>query len=180
MAQEIQHVDGARPLAPGLQGNMHPLRLPKFDDVKPRIHAEDPAVQNLRTSNAILGALGDESSRRILLSAIVSGKTVEDISAEQNLPLSTCYRRIRQFVDEGLMILERIVVTRTGKKYALYRTSFSEAALKLNGGEVSIEVVPNADVLDKLHSRWISTNYSQPGQAAGLPTKARACKSPFE
>ena len=41
---------------------------------------------------------------------------MEEISAEQNLPLSACYRRTRQFLDEGLMILERIVVTQTGKK----------------------------------------------------------------
>ena len=120
----------------------------------------------------------------------VTGKTVEDVSAEQSLPLSTCYRRIRQFVDDGLMILERIVVTKTGKKYAVYRTSFSEVAVKLDGvkfdgGEVSIDIVPNPDVLDKLHSRWLASNYSQSrlnGCIATKPSKRPAypISGPFE
>jgi len=180
MAQEIQRVDDIKHVAAGWGGRMHSTFLSKLDEAKSQIHADDSAAQNLGTSNAILSALGDEFSRRILLSAIASGKTVEEVSAEQNLPLSTCYRRIRQFVDEGLMILERIVVSTTGKKYAIYRTSFSEAVVRFNGGEVSIDIIPNADVLDKLHSRWLSTNYSQTSQDDGLRKRAGECRNPAQ
>ena len=121
--------------------------------------SESPVVPHQRQSSSILSALGDEVSRKILLSSIARGKAVEEISADQHLPLSTCYRRIRQFVDGGLMILEKIVITQTGKKYAVYRTSFSEATIRLSAGEVAVETRPNADVRDKLFSRWLTTNY---------------------
>jgi len=123
----------------------------------------------------MLNALGDESSRRILTSAIASGKTVEEISAEQHLPLSTCYRRVRHFVDEGLMILERLVVTPAGKRFAIYRTSFSDVTVTLYPGEISVETTPNIDVLDKLRTRWLSTNYPSQNQDAGFREKESVC-----
>lgn len=128
--------------------------------------SESLVVLHQLQSSLILSALGDEVSRKILLSSIASGKTVEEISADQHLPLSTCYRRIRGFVDGGLMILEKIVITQTGKKYAVYRTSFSDATIRLSGGEVAVEIRPNADIRDKLFSRWLTTNY--PAQNEGI------------
>lgn len=107
-----------------------------------------------------MSALGDESSKRILISAIAIGKTVEEISAEQNLPLSTCYRRVRRLLARELMILERSVVTPAGKRYALYRTTFTRATIRFDNGAITVEVTPNLDVLDKLHRRWLSANYA--------------------
>lgn len=138
--------------------------MPKLEAGKSQNQAENASTRSLQSSNAILSALGDEFSRRILLSSIASGKTVEEISAEHDLPLSTCYRRIRQLVDEGLMVLEKIVVTQTGKRFAVYRTSFSDATITFNAGVVAIETTPNAEVLDKLIRRWLSTKYSTKNQ----------------
>lgn len=137
---------------------------------------EGATVSGLQSSHSILNALGDESSRRILTSAIASGKTVEEISAEQHLPLSTCYRRVRHFVDEGLMILERLVVTPAGKRFAIYRTSFSDVTVRLYPGEITVETTPNMEVLDKLRTKWLSTNYPTQNQDASLRGKAAACR----
>ncbi|MDA4132155.1 MAG: winged helix-turn-helix domain-containing protein [Thaumarchaeota archaeon] len=144
----------------------------KQEEDRSRNTADEAIAYSLRSSGAILSALGDESSRKILKSAIAKGKTVEEISAEQNLPLSTCYRRTRVLLAEGLMILERSVVTPAGKRYAVYRTSFSEAAISFKNGEIAMEVTPNFDILDKLRRRWLSANYPtlneerQPGVAS--------------
>lgn len=120
---------------------------------------EEAVVHSLGLSDAVLTALGDESSRKILTSAIASGKTVEEISAEQNLPLSTCYRRMRSLLGAGLMILERTVVTPAGKRYAVYRASYSRAAIGFNGGEIAVELTPNMEIIDKLRRKWLSENY---------------------
>ncbi len=129
---------------------------------RPSVKAGSPvdgATDHLDLPKALLEALGDDPSRRILNSAIAAGKTVEEMSAEQGLPLSTCYRKVRGLLDEGLMILERMVVTQTGKRYAVYRTSILEAKISFNDGAVDIQVTPNPDVLDKLRRRWLSAAY---------------------
>ncbi len=126
---------------------------------KTEVAPAEVSSYNLGLSSAVLTALGDESSRKILGSAIASGKTVEDISAEQGLPLSTCYRRMRTLLSGGLMILERTIVTPAGKRYAIYRTSFSKTAIRFDGGEITVELTPNMDIIDKLRRIWLTANY---------------------
>jgi hypothetical protein len=172
MAMEAIHANGGK----GLGGRWEAAAGSQFTpNLKSHDHLESATISTLQSSESILSALGDESSRRILTSAISGGKTVEEISAEQNLPLSTCYRRIRHFVDDGLMILERLVVTPAGKRFAIYRTSFSDVTIRFYPGETAVETTPNVEVLDKLRTRWLSTNYPSQSQGSGPREKAGAC-----
>ncbi len=165
MAQETQHANSTKHFGGVWSARKSTHFSPKQeDDEGSHTRLEQSTVHPIRHFNPVLGALGDEFSRKILLSSISSGKTVEEISADQNLPLSTCYRRVRQFVDDGLMVLERIVITQTGKRYAVYRTAFSGVTIKLDSGEVSIDTTPNADVRDKLLTKWLTTNYPAQNQ----------------
>jgi len=175
MAQAIQAINGEEAFGGARVGRMSPSLKSSMRDDTPRALTEEATVRGPALSGAILGALGDESSRRILTSAIASGKTVEEISAEQNLPLSTCYRRMRNLQKGGLMILERTVVTQAGKRYAVYRTSFSRAAISFNGGEIAVELTPNMDVIDKLRRKWLSENYPLQNQDDRLYKRASAC-----
>lgn len=134
-------------------------------------------------SSAMLDALGDEPSRTILRTAISSGKTIEQIAEEQGLALSTCYRRVRKLVDMGLMLLERTVVTRAGKRFGVYRTAFATATVWFDAEEVRIEVSPNPDVVDKLRAKILETTFPRDGgKAFGEPgyVTGRAGRSPFE
>ncbi len=138
-------------------GGLPEPRLLRSPDGKAAERPGAPVVQHVASYNSrILGALGDESSRRILTSAMSRGKTVEEISAEENLPLSTCYRRVRQFLDEGLMVLEKLILTKTGKRYAVYRTSFTGVTIRFSSEETAVEASPNLEVLDKLRTRWVA------------------------
>jgi predicted methyltransferase len=168
MAQVVTHDDGTKSGGGASVGRLHSQSPSKLGVDRSQKRVEDASICGLQSSKSILSALGDESSRRILASAIASGRSVKEISAEQNLPLSTCHRRIRHFVDEGLMILERLVITQTGKRFAIYRTSFSDVAIRFYCGEVAVEITPNLEVLDKLRTRWISTNYPSLNQDAGF------------
>jgi len=187
MAQEIQAISRRERIGGLRAKGMSPLLMSKVEGGESHKVTEEPAVSSLGLSSAILSALGDESSRRILTSAIARGKTVEEISAEQNLPLSTCYRRMRNLLGEGLIILERTVVTPAGKRYAVYRTSFSKAAIRFNGGEIALEVTPNMDIIDKLRRRWLSENYPlqnqddrEHRQASAGPDPIGRSSGPFE
>ena len=174
MAQEIIHINGIKRAGGDWAG---PTGSRLLEAGKSDSQLEGATISGLQSSNSILNALGDESSRTILTSAIACGKTVEEISAEQDLPLSTCYRRVRQFVDEGLMILERLVVTQAGKRFAVYRTSFSDVTIRLYPGEIAIETTPNMEVLEKLRTKWLSTNYPSQNQDAAFREKDAARRS---
>ena len=159
MALEIQRVRGPIRVSDARAARTSSLQFSNPRENKSYDLTQGPTPHNVNLSVAILNALGDESSRKILTSAIARGKTVEEISAEQHLPLSTCYRRLRRLLGEGLMILERTVVTPAGKRYAVYRTSFSDAAMSFKRGEIVVQVTPNFDIIDKLRRRWLSASY---------------------
>ena len=173
MAQEIQQIGVASGLAAKTSGRMGSLSWSG-----PEAKSGDglgESTHMLDMSSALLTALGDESSRRILMSAIEGGKTVDEISAEQGLPLSTCYRKVRYLLDEGLMLLERMVVTQTGKRYAVYRATISEAKISFNRGEVDVQVTPNPEILEKLRRRWLSAAYPLQNQDDRLSITPASC-----
>ena len=98
----------------------------------------------------VVEAMHDEYSRMILSSSVREGKTVDEICDENGIPQSTCYKRIRHLVDEGAMVVERIVVAPTGSKRAIYRSAFTRLEVRLENGLVSARATSNPAVADKL------------------------------
>ncbi len=43
---------------------------------------------------------------KIILSTIPKEKSVEDLSKENDIPLSTCYRRVHEMLDGGLLLVQ--------------------------------------------------------------------------
>lgn len=115
-----------------------------------------------RLADAVMGALGDQLSRRILKFATASARTVGEMSSCLGISLSTCYRRVSQLEQQGVLVVERITVA-DDRKFASYRSCFSSFRILSGADETSVEVVLNADVADKVRSRWISVAYSQAG-----------------
>jgi hypothetical protein len=111
-----------------------------------------------------VAALSDEFSKRILVSTIDKGKTVQEISTEQAVPLSTCYRRAREMVDQGLLVVERTVITAEGKKYTIYRSSFSAVEMASDFKETSLTAELNDDVAEKFRSKWLCLAYPNGGR----------------
>ena len=120
-----------------------------------------------RLASAIAEALADEFSTRIISSSILEGKSIDEICAQEIVPQSTCYRRMKHLVDEGVMVVERIVLLPEGKKRVVYRSAFSRVSVKLENGVLSARVAVNPDVADKLQRarlavRWNDYSDSQP------------------
>jgi len=105
---------------------------------------------------SIVQSLSDEYSRKILLSAITSAKSVEDLSKENDIPLSTCYRRVHELLDSQILLVERIIVTPDGKKYELLRSAFRNVTVSFDNGTIKVDAAINEDVADKLRRMWIS------------------------
>lgn len=178
MAQEIRAVVSEEGNGGLKAEGTSPLLFFRMESERSPDPSEDAAIRALKESSAILRALGDEFSRRILISAIASGKTVEEISETQNLPLSTCYRRVNKLVANGLMVLERSVVTPAGKRYGVYRTTFAGVTIRLDEkGAIVVELTPNLDTLEKLHGMWLSKNFTMRGRDEPLSRVATAAQN---
>jgi predicted transcriptional regulator len=116
-------------------------------------------VTDPRIAGAIINALSDETSRRILASTTSKGKPVEEISSDGNIPMSTAYRRVRELTETGLMVVERITISETGRRYMIYRSAFRAVKVELLSGELQVQVILNEDVADRFFRMWQSIRF---------------------
>lgn len=105
---------------------------------------------------ALVQGLADEYSRKIILSAIPKAKSVEDMSRENDIPLSTCYRRVHELLDSQILVVERIIVTPEGKKYELLRSAYRAVNVTFDGGVMKVDALINEDVAEKLRRLWLT------------------------
>jgi len=105
---------------------------------------------------ALVQGLADEYSRKILLSAIPRAKSVEDMSRENDIPLSTCYRRVHELLDGQILVVEKIIVTPDGKKYELLRSAYRAVNVSFEGGAMKVDAIVNEDVAEKLRRLWMT------------------------
>lgn len=110
---------------------------------------------------SVVQGLADEYSRKIILSAIPSPKSVEDLSRENDIPLSTCYRRVRELLDAQMLIVEKIIVTNEGKKYELFRSAYRSVTVTFESEVMRVDVTINEDVAEKLRRLWFSMRVSK-------------------
>ena len=105
---------------------------------------------------ALVQGLADEYSRKIILSAIPKAKSVEDMSRENDIPLSTCYRRVHELLDSQILVVERIIVTPEGKKFELLRSAYRAVNVTFDGGVMKVDAIINEDVAEKLRRLWLT------------------------
>jgi predicted transcriptional regulator len=102
----------------------------------------------------VVKVFADEYSRKIVLAIIANSLPIEEISKEQNIPISTCYRRIHEMLNYGIVRADRTIIQDDGKKYVCYKSSFKNATIQLESGELKVDLVPNRGPLDKLGDSW--------------------------
>ena len=112
------------------------------------------------SQEAVLGAIVDPSSRKIWTATVAKGKTVEEISKETGIPLSTCYRKVGELVRDLVLVVERMVMTPTGKKYAIYRSAVEGAHVDIGPESMAFSVKENAAVAEKLRAIQLARRLS--------------------
>ena len=108
-------------------------------------------------AEAVVSALADEVSRKIIFSISRTPMTIGEISLDGNIPASTCYRRMKELLEEGLVVVDRIVVAADGR-YAVYSSCFSSYNVHSVDGALAVQVSLNSHVAEKVKYRWISTS----------------------
>lgn len=102
----------------------------------------------------VMKIVSDEYSRKIVVSIMSRSLSIEEISRERNIPISTCYRRIRRMQNLGLVKVDKTVIQEDGKKYVCYRAAFRDPSIQLLSGELVVDVIPNTEPSDKLYAMW--------------------------
>lgn len=106
-------------------------------------------VREEQLKRALLTALADEHASKIIALTAPSAKSVAELIKECDIPHSTAYRVVNELKEQGLLVVERILHSRDGKKTALYRSVFRDIVIKFKDGALEVEANPNHDVVDK-------------------------------
>jgi len=71
-------------------------------------------------------------------------KSPEQISSEQHIPVSTCYRRIHDLLVLSIIHVDKIDLA-SGKKSVLYKSAYKNILIKFEANELRVDLVPNVD-----------------------------------
>ena len=100
-------------------------------------------IKDEKHKTAIANALIDEYSRKILNSTMENSKSVMDIMREQEIPMTSAYRRIKLLLDNKLIKVEKSLLTDDGKRYYLYRSAIKSVIINYIDGNLFLDITPN-------------------------------------
>jgi len=107
-------------------------------------------------SRVVLTALADTEMMKILDSAMNQSKSVKEILKDTNITHSTGFRKIKWLLKEGLIILDKIIITPDGKKFSLYHSTLKSISVKYQNTNVIVEAEPNSDIAKKCAKKFFS------------------------
>jgi hypothetical protein len=71
-------------------------------------------------------------------------------------PHTTCYRKTKWLLNEGLVIVDKIIITPEGKKFSLYHSVLKSINVKYESNNVIVEAEQNFDIIKKTMARFYS------------------------
>lgn len=99
--------------------------------------------QEDKNASIMLKELFDGFSYKIVMSTIEDSKTVFEICKENDLPISSTYKKIKKLKDLGLLFIDRIVINEKGKKIVFYKSKIRSVELILNKKQVLLQFKKN-------------------------------------
>ena len=113
-------------------------------------------INNEKFKQSILTALADRDMVNIMNSAVINSKSITEIIRETDISHTTAYRKAKWMVENGLLVIEKIAVSRDGKKFSLLKSVFKSIDAKYEYDRVTVEIEQNVDVLHKIAQRIFS------------------------
>lgn len=99
--------------------------------------------QEDKNASILLKELFDGFSYKVVMSTIEDSKTVFEICKENDLPISSTYKKIKKLKDLGLLFIDRIVINEKGKKVVFYKSKIQSVELILNKKQVLLQFKKN-------------------------------------
>lgn len=90
--------------------------------------------------DGVVRAMSDRYARKILASTILEAKSIEEISRENGIPISTCYRRVHELIRLQLLKTESTIVTTAGKRFETFKSELKGATITLLSDKLFVDV----------------------------------------
>lgn len=101
-------------------------------------------VEGCPCTDAVLEALGDDSSRSILVATSDRPMTAKELTERCHVSPTTVYRRINALVDRGLLE-KRVSLDAGPNQNTVYEPTFTRADVRLTPDGIQVETVADAD-----------------------------------
>ena len=106
-------------------------------------------IKDRRLQQALLEALADEQSAKILAATAFQPRSVMDLIRVEGIPSSSAYRRVHDLEANGLLVVARTVLMSDGKTYSVYKATFRELNVTFQAGALVVTATPNLDAVQK-------------------------------
>ena len=106
-------------------------------------------IKDRRLQQALLEALADEQSAKILAATAFQPRSVMDLIRDEGIPSSSAYRRVHELEGSGLLVVARTVLMPDGKTYSMYKATFRALSIPSQAGAVVVSATPNLDAAQK-------------------------------
>jgi predicted ArsR family transcriptional regulator len=105
------------------------------------------------TRAELLSALGGKYSEQILAAAN-SPKSAQALSDEVDIPIATCYRRIEELVEAGLLKSEGRQLSEQGRRTNVYRRTVDELAVDFTTEDFTIDLEHRSEAKNQLQGSY--------------------------
>ncbi|MHC3438776.1 ArsR/SmtB family transcription factor [Natrialbaceae archaeon A-gly3] len=103
-------------------------------------------------SRTVLSALGNKYSAEIL-AATGTPKSAQALSEDIEIPIATCYRRIEELVDAGLLECEGRQLSEEGRRTNIYRRTLDELEINFCGDGPCLSKKPRTEARNRLEEQ---------------------------
>jgi allophanate hydrolase subunit 2 len=93
-----------------------------------------------------LQLLGDVVSHKIILATIDIAKTAQQIALENNLPVSSTYKKIRRLCQMDLLCVDQVNIDESGKKVLFYKSKVKSLEFYLKKGACILQFEKNEHI----------------------------------
>ncbi|MDY6819861.1 MAG: winged helix-turn-helix domain-containing protein [Halobacteriales archaeon] len=103
--------------------------------------------------NRVIRTFGKKHAVEIL-EAADEAISVQDLSDELGVPQTTCYRRVEDLLDTGLLEFEDSILSEGQQRVNVYRRNIDELSVGFQGRDFSLSIEERSMVKNKLDDVW--------------------------
>jgi DNA-binding Lrp family transcriptional regulator len=101
----------------------------------------------------LVRTLGSKYSAEIL-GATGEARSAQELSDRLGVPIATCYRRIEELTDTGLLRLEDSVLSEDHRRVDVYRRDVEQVTVTFGEDDYGVEVERRTRVKNKIDDAW--------------------------
>jgi len=114
--------------------------------------SSEQAIDDAEAPERLLEALGGKYSAEIL-AATRTPTSAQALSDELEVPIATCYRRIEDLTEAGLLRCEGRQLSEEGRRTSVYRRTLDRLTLDFTGDEPTIDREERTEAKNRLQDQ---------------------------